>query len=83
MTRAVRLSPESDAYVAASLEAGDYATVDEMVEAGLHLLRRQEAFRREMTRTLDAAAAEADRAGSVEVDDALAAFDAAFAQAAG
>ena len=74
------LRPELEQFARACVTGGRYNNVSEVVRAGLRLLQDVEERRLTLARML--AAAEADRAGDVALEDALAEMDLVIANAA-
>ena len=72
------LRPELEQFARACVTGGRYNNVSEVVRAGLRLLQEVEERRLTLARML--AAAEADRAGDVALEDALAEMDAVIAK---
>ena len=71
----VLLPPDLDRFAAEAVATGRYPDVAAVVAAGVELLRQQEAARAEFIATLEAAEAESDRDGWIELEDVLAAAD--------
>ena len=53
MTRPVTLPPDLEAFAEARVEAGDYASVDEVLSAGLDLLRDRAEARAKLSAMID------------------------------
>jgi antitoxin ParD1/3/4 len=71
----VTLPPELERFVAEAVAAGRYGSASEAVAAGLGLLQRQEQARADFVASLEAAEAEAERAGWHSLDDVMAEAD--------
>jgi putative addiction module CopG family antidote len=72
----VTLPPELERFAEEAVAAGRYRDLSELVAAGVSLLWRAEAERAAFIKSLEEAAAEADREGWHELDDVLAEVDA-------
>jgi len=71
----VHLTPELERFARECVEGGRYNNVSEVVRSGLRMLQEAEDRRLRFQAMLHAAAAEADREGTVAVDDVLAEAD--------
>lgn len=71
----VTLSPELERFAAEAIAAGRFRDRDELVAAGVELLRRSEAERAAFVRSLEEAEAEAERDGWHSLDDIMAEAD--------
>ncbi len=67
----VVLPPELKQFAADAVAAGRYRDVDEVVSAGVGLLRRTEAGREELRASVMAAEAEGERDGFLSIDDVI------------
>ncbi|CAO3405748.1 type II toxin-antitoxin system ParD family antitoxin [Azospirillum largimobile] len=76
MATNVHLTPELERFARDCVEGGRYNNVSEVVRSGLRLLQEAEERRRTFNAMLLQAEAEADRDGSVAIDDVLAEADA-------
>jgi len=72
----VSLTPELEAFAKACVAEGRYNNVSEVVRQALRLLQDAEERKRLFMASLEAAVAEADRDGYVDLDDAMAEVDA-------
>ncbi|HEX3575197.1 MAG TPA: type II toxin-antitoxin system ParD family antitoxin [Rhodopila sp.] len=79
MATNVHLTPELERFARECVEGGRYNNVSEVVRASLRLLQDAEDRRRDFRRMLEAVGEEADRAGDVSLEDALAKVDAIIA----
>lgn len=75
MATNVHLTPELERFARDCVEGGRYNNVSEVVRSGLRLLQDAEERRRNFNAMLLQAEAEADRDGSVGIDDMLAEID--------
>ncbi|CAO3351165.1 type II toxin-antitoxin system ParD family antitoxin [Azospirillum sp. A26] len=75
MATNVHLTPELERFARDCVEGGRYNNVSEVVRSGLRLLQDAEERRRNFNAMLLQAEAEADRDGSVAMDDMLAEID--------
>ncbi|MGH6993045.1 MAG: type II toxin-antitoxin system ParD family antitoxin [Caulobacteraceae bacterium] len=80
MSRNVRLGPELERFAKACVEEGRYNNVSEVVRSGLRMLQQAEEQRAAFLASLKSAEAEADRTGSVSLEDALGAMDRIIAE---
>ncbi|MGH6985783.1 MAG: type II toxin-antitoxin system ParD family antitoxin [Caulobacteraceae bacterium] len=71
----VNLSPELERFANACVEEGRYNNVSEVVRSGLRMLQLAEEQRAAFLASLKTAEAEADRTGSISLEDALGAMD--------
>lgn len=76
MATNVHLTPELERFARDCVEGGRYNNVSEVVRSGLRLLQEAEERRRTFNAMLLQAEAEADRDGSIAIDDVLAEADA-------
>jgi antitoxin ParD1/3/4 len=81
MATNVHLTPELERFARECVEGGRYNNVSEVVRSALRLLQDREDQRRQFQAMLDEAVAEADREGTVDLDDALAEVDAIIEKA--
>jgi antitoxin ParD1/3/4 len=72
MTRAVTLPPDLEAFVDARVEAGDYGSTDEVVQAALVLLRERESERTRFNTLIDEGYRSLEEEGSVSAEDVIA-----------
>ncbi|PGH52898.1 type II toxin-antitoxin system ParD family antitoxin [Azospirillum palustre] len=75
MATNVHLTPELERFARDCVEGGRYNNVSEVVRSGLRLLQDAEERRQNFNAMLLQAEAEADRDGSVGIDDMLAEID--------
>ena len=75
MATNVHLTPELERFAHECVKAGRYNNVSEVVRSGLRLLQEAEERRRQFLAMLREAEAEADRDGSVGIDDVLSDID--------
>lgn len=66
---AVTLPPELEQFAADAIASGRYRDMEQVVEAGVTLLRRQEQARAELLASVLAAKAESDREGYLTGDE--------------
>lgn len=64
----IDLNPESLRFVEGLVAAGRYQTVEEVLDAALRLLQRQEKLRAALVASLDAARDEAERVGWLDIE---------------
>lgn len=76
MATNVHLTPELERFARECVEGGRDNKVSEVVRSALRLLQDREDQRRQFRAMLDQAVAEADRDGTVDLNDALATMDA-------
>ncbi|SMF67014.1 antitoxin ParD1/3/4 [Azospirillum oryzae] len=76
MATNVHLTPELERFARDCVEGGRYNNVSEVVRSGLRLLQEAEERRQSFNTMLLQAEAEADRDGSIAIDDVLAEADA-------
>ncbi|CAO3442322.1 type II toxin-antitoxin system ParD family antitoxin [Azospirillum largimobile] len=76
MATNVHLTPELERFARDCVEGGRYNNVSEVVRSGLRLLQEAEERRRTFNAMLLQAESEADRDGSIAIDDVLAEADA-------
>nr|WP_295834708.1 type II toxin-antitoxin system ParD family antitoxin [uncultured Azospirillum sp.] len=76
MATNVHLTPELERFARDCVEGGRYNNVSEVVRSGLRLLQEAEERRQSFNAMLLQAEAEADRDGSIAIDDVLAEADA-------
>lgn len=69
MSTNVHLTPELERFARQCVVDGRYNNVSEVVRSALRLLQEVEEQRRQFTATLDEAMAEADRDGTVTIDE--------------
>ena len=79
----VTLPPDLETYAAEAVAAGRYRDHDEVVAAGLQLLRRQEEARAELLASVLAAKEEADRDGWLTGDEVIKRAEATIARRTG
>jgi antitoxin ParD1/3/4 len=72
----VSLTPELEAFAKACVDGGRYNNVSEVVRQALRLLQDAEERKRLLMASLEAAVAESERDGYVDLDDAMAEVDA-------
>jgi putative addiction module CopG family antidote len=75
----VTLPPELERFAAEAVASGRFRDLSEVVAAGVALLQRHEQVRATFVASLEAAEAEAERAGWHSLDDVLAEADAIIA----
>ncbi len=76
----VTLPPELERFAAEAVAAGRYRNVSDALAAGLRLLQQAEAEVAAFGASLEAARAEAERDGSVTIDELAAELDAIIAE---
>lgn len=76
MATNVHLTPELERFARDCVEGGRYNNVSEVVRSGLRLLQEAEERRKSFNAMLLQAEAEADRDGTIAIDDVLAEADA-------
>jgi antitoxin ParD1/3/4 len=75
MTTNVSLPPALERFTRDCVAQGRYANVSEVVRTGLRLLQEYEEQRRQFEASLDEAMEEADREGTVTIEEVLAEMD--------
>jgi antitoxin ParD1/3/4 len=75
MATNVHLTPELERFARECVKRGRYNNVSEVVRSGLRLLQEAEERRRQFLAMLRESEAEADRDGSVGIDDVLSDID--------
>ena len=75
------LKPESRRFAEGLVAAGRYETIEEVLDAALRLLQRQEKLRAALVASLDAARDEAERVGWLEIEQVDAELTAIIEQA--
>ena len=69
MATNVHLTPELERFARECVESGDYNNVSEVVRSALRMLQQAEERRRAFEEMLRESAAEADRDGTITVDE--------------
>jgi antitoxin ParD1/3/4 len=69
MATNVHLTPELERFARECVDSGDYNNVSEVVRSALRLLQQAEERRRAFEEMLRESAAEADRDGTITVDE--------------
>ncbi|ABC23177.1 type II toxin-antitoxin system ParD family antitoxin [Rhodospirillum rubrum] len=75
MSTNVHLTPDLERFARDCVEGGRYNNLSEVVRSGLRLLQEAEDRRRRFQSMVEAAEAEADREGSVDLEGVLAEID--------
>jgi antitoxin ParD1/3/4 len=75
MSTNVSLTPALEAFARECVAEGRYNNVSEVVRDALRLLQERELRRREFVRSLEEAEAEADREGTVTLDEVMKELD--------
>jgi putative addiction module CopG family antidote len=83
MTRPVTLPPDLEAFAEARVEAGDYASVDEVVRAGIDLLRERANRRARLDALIDEGARSAESERVYTAEESLAEIDEILLRATG
>jgi putative addiction module CopG family antidote len=78
----VTLPPELERFAAEAVAAGRYRDVDEVVAAGVNLLRQTEALREKLLASVQSAESNAERDGFLTIDEVMDDADAVIAELA-